>query len=152
VLERGMPRFFRRHAEGVFDLEDLRRRTHELADFVENAAAAYGFDRARLFAVGFSNGANIATSLLLLRPGLLAGAVLFSPMFPLEPEPRPGLARVPVWVAAGRGDLIAPPDRAERLVGLLRECGAEVSLFWEPGGHGIDPEAVAAAREWLARH
>jgi len=150
VLERGMPRFFRRLAEGVFDVDDLRRRTHALADFVRSASVAYGFRREQLFAVGFSNGANIAASLLLLSPGVLAGAVLFSPMFPLEPEPRPDLARVPVWIGAGRADLIARPEQAERLAGLLRECGADVTLAWGRGGHGIEPEAVVAAREWLA--
>src|SRR4026209_2924110 len=83
ILENGMPRFFRRLAEGVFDLEDLKARTHELADFVLAAAREYGFDAGRVFAAGYSNGANIAASSLLLRPGMLAGAVLLRPMVPL---------------------------------------------------------------------
>src|SRR5437588_9417037 len=101
VLEHGMPRFFRRLAEGVFDLEDLTRRTHELADFVADAATRYGFDPRNVIAVGFSNGANIAASLLLLRPETLAAAVLFRPMIPLVPETLPDLSRVPVFIAAG---------------------------------------------------
>jgi predicted esterase len=150
VLEHGMPRFFRRLAEGVFDMEDLVKRTHELAEFVDAAAAAYGFARDGVIAAGFSNGANIAASLLLLRPGALAGAVLFSPMLPFEPEKRPDLARVPVLIAAGKTDPIARPALAERLATLLQECGADVTLYWQPGGHTIDAGALDAARDWLA--
>ena len=151
VLERGMPRFFRRLAEGVFDTEDLIRRTHELAEFVRAGAARYGLAADRVWAVGFSNGANIAASLLLLEPGTLAGALLFSPMVPLEAPPPAGLAGVPVWIAAGRADSIARPEQAEKLAALLRERGADVTVAGRPGGHEIDSGAVIAAREWLSR-
>jgi pimeloyl-ACP methyl ester carboxylesterase len=104
VLEHGMPRFFRRLAEGVFDHEDLVNRTHELADFAEQAVNEYGLDSARFYAVGFSNGANIAASLLLLHPGLLAGAVLLRAMVPFELETMPDLSGTPVYLAAGRSD------------------------------------------------
>jgi predicted esterase len=150
VLERGMPRFFRRLAEGVFDLEDLRARAAELAGFVRTAAATYAFDPARVVAVGFSNGANIAASLLLLHPGVLAGAVLFRPMVPLVPERPPDLAGVPVFIAAGRGDPIVPPEEPERLAALLRAAGAVIALHWEAAGHGLAGGEVDAAGVWLA--
>lgn len=149
VLEYGMPRFFRRLAEGVFDHEDLVNRTHELAEFVERAIDEYGIDRRRLFAVGFSNGANIAASLLLTYPQLLAGAILLRAMVPFEPERTPDLSGTPVYLAAGRSDQMVPPENTERLAQLLREAGADVTLDWQPGGHGIGPEEVQAARNWF---
>jgi predicted esterase len=149
VLEHGMPRFFRRLAEGVFDHEDLVNRTHELAEFVEQAVDEYGIDPERLFAVGFSNGANIAASLLLLHPGLLSGAVLLRAMMPFEPETPPDLSRTPVYLAAGRADQIVPAENTERLAQLLQKAGAEVTLDWQPGGHGIGPEEIQSARDWL---
>jgi len=151
VLEHGMPRFFRRLAEGVFDEEDLKFRTHELADFVEEAAGRYGFDPTNLFAVGFSNGANIAASLLLSRSGLLRGAVLFRPMVPFEPEELPDLSGVPVYIGAGERDQIVSKENTERLAELLERAGAEVSLNWWSGGHGLEMAEVRDAREWLSR-
>lgn len=151
VLEHGMPRFFRRLAKGVFDEEDLIKRTHELADFVEASAAEYGLDRDRIWAVGFSNGANIAASLLLLHPGLLSGAVLLRAMVPLEPDPTPDLSDIPVYLAAGRSDPIVPAENTERLAGLLTEAGANVTLDWQPGGHGIGQREVEASRDWLVQ-
>src|SRR5437867_3407347 len=115
VLERGMPRFFRRLAEGVFDLEDLRRRTIELADFVAAASAHYGFDPDRVVAVGFSNGANIAASLLLLRPETVAAAVLFRAMVPLVPDPLPNLPGTPVLLSNGRLDSLVSAEETERV-------------------------------------
>ena len=150
VLENGMPRFFRRLSMGVFDEEDLVNRTHELASFVEEAASEYGLDPKRLFAVGFSNGANIAASLLLLHPDLLAGAVLLRAMTPFELETLPDLSGTPVYLAAGRSDQMIPAESTERLAELLREAGAEVTLDWQPGGHGIGRAEVEAARDWLA--
>ena len=149
VLESGMPRFFRRLAEGIFDHEDLVNRTHELAEFVEVAADEYSIDLNRLFAVGFSNGANIAASLLLLHSGLLAGAVLLRAMVPFEPETPPDLSGTPVYLAAGRSDQLVPPENTERLAELLRSAGAEVTLDWQPGGHGIGRAEIEAARRWL---
>ena len=151
VLEHGMPRFFRRLAEGVFDHEDLVNRTHELAGFVERAVDEYSLDPGRLFAAGFSNGANIAASLLLLHPGLLAGAILLRAMVPFEPETPPDLSGIPVYLAAGRSDQMVPPESTERRAQLLRESGAEVTLDWQPGGHGIGRAEVEAARDWLAK-
>lgn len=151
VLEHGMPRFFRRLAEGVFDEDDLVLRTHELATFVAQAAARYDFDLRRVVAAGYSNGANIAVSLLLLHPGLLTGAALFHAMVPLEPSPLPSLAAVPVLLSAGRHDPIASPGNTERLAALLRAAGAHVTLAWQPDGHMLGVEEVAVARAWLER-
>jgi phospholipase/carboxylesterase len=150
VLENGMPRFFRRLSMGVFDEEDLVNRTHELAGFVQRAVSEYDLDPRRLFAVGFSNGANIAASLLLLHPGLLAGAVLLRAMVPFEPETSPDLQGTRVYLAAGRSDQMIPPESTVRLAQLLREAGAEVTLDWQPGGHGIGRDEIEAARGWLA--
>ena len=150
VLEHGMPRFFRRLAEGVFDHEDLMRRTHELAGFVERAVDEYDIDQGRLFAVGFSNGANIAASLLLTYPRLLAGAILLRAMVPFEPDKTLDLSRIPVYLAAGRSDQMVPPENTERLAQVLREAGADVTLDWQPGGHGIEPDEIQAARNWFA--
>jgi phospholipase/carboxylesterase/glyoxalase family protein len=144
-----MPRFFRRIAEGVFDLEDLALRTEELAQFLQSAAARYGFDPARVVAVGFSNGANIAASLLLTRPGALRAAVLFRAMVPFEPAKPPSLAGIPVWLGAGRSDPLVPAANAERLAALLREAGASVTLEWQPGGHGLADGEVESAARWL---
>ncbi len=150
VLENGMPRFFRRLSMGVFDEEDLVRRTHELAGFVQRAVSEYGLDPQRVFALGFSNGANIAASLLLLQPNLLAGAILLRAMVPFEPETPPDLSGMPVYLAAGRSDQMIPPENSEQLAQLLREAGAEVTLDWQPGGHGIGRAEIEAARRWLA--
>ena len=150
VREHGMPRFFRRLAEGVFDLDDLRFRTHELASFVAAAAAAYGFDAHRVIAVGYSNGANIAASLLLTHPGVLSGAVLFHAQVPLEPQEAPTLVGVPVFLTGGRVDPIVCPAETERLAALLREAGADVTLRWQPNGHTLSPREVDEARRWLS--
>lgn len=150
VSEYGAPRFFRRLAEGVFDLEDLVFRTHELAGFVEAAAREYGFDPAKLVAAGYSNGANIAASLLLLHPGLLKAAVLFRAMVPLEPEVTPDLSGTPVFIAAGRRDQMIVPDNSERLAKMLEEAGAQVELRWRDIGHALTYEEVREARDWLA--
>ncbi|AHY46292.1 putative esterase [Rubrobacter radiotolerans] len=151
VLEFGAPRFFRRLAEGVFDHEDLVARTHELADFVRWAADEYGFDAGKLVAVGYSNGANIAGSLMLLYPDLLSGAVLFRAMVPFEPEEDlPDLSGVSVLIAAGSVDQMIPQSQTERLAQILTESGADVDLRWKDTGHGLTYEEVAEAREWLA--
>ncbi|MGH9408627.1 MAG: alpha/beta hydrolase [Vicinamibacterales bacterium] len=149
VLENGMPRFFRRLAEGVFDDADVRRRAGELARFVADAAVRYRFDAARVVAVGFSNGANIASAMLLLDPGTLAGAVLFRAMVPIVPDPLPDLRRAHVLISNGRSDPLVAPDETERLAALLRSAGADVSLEWQPLGHQLLPGDFEGARIWL---
>ena len=150
VLENGMARFFRRIAEGIFDLEDLQLQTHALSDFVQAASHAYGFDTQRVIAVGYSNGANIAASLLLLRPEVLAGAVLFHAMLPIRPEQQPDLHNVPVFIGAGRSDALVSPAGTEQLAQLLEQSGAHVTLHWQPGGHALNQPEVQAAAAWLA--
>ena len=152
VLEHGMPRFFRRLAEGVFDEVDLVRRAAELAAFLDAAAERHGFDRRRVHALGYSNGANIAAALLLLHPGTLAGAVLLRPVLPLEPPAPPALEGVPVLLSAGREDPYAPHERVEALAERLRAGGAEVELAWRAAGHGLVPADLDHAGAWLARH
>jgi predicted esterase/catechol 2,3-dioxygenase-like lactoylglutathione lyase family enzyme len=149
VREGGAPRFFRRIAEGVFDLEDLALRTEELGRFVQGAARTYRLDAGRMVAVGFSNGANIAASLMLRHPGALRAGVLLSPMVPFEPDVMPDLAGTDVFIGAGRSDPIAPAEQAQRLADLLRNAGADVTLHWHPGGHQVTRDLMDAAREWL---
>lgn len=151
VLENGMPRFFRRLSEGVFDEEDVRYRSYELADFVEEAASTYEFELSRVFAVGYSNGANIAGGMLLLRPDVLGGAVLFKPMVPLVPDQLPELADVPVLVCAGKEDALVRPQETERLVRLLESAGARVDVHWYSGGHELSREELRRAAEWLGK-
>ena len=149
VLENGMPRFFRRVAEGVFDLEDLRKRTHELADFVVSAAERYKIDAKKIVAVGYSNGANIVASVLLLRPEVLSAAILFRAMVPLIPETQPNLTSVRAWIGAGSFDPIVPVSETKKLAELLREAEADVTIRFFQSGHELTPDDVEAAREWL---
>ena len=150
VSEYGAARFFRRLAEGVFDHEDLVFRTHELAGFVEAASDEYGFDPSKIVAVGYSNGANIAGSLMLLHPGLLRAAVLFRAMVPFEPEETPDLSGMPVFIAAGRRDQMIPPQTTQRLAEILTDAGADLDLRWRDTGHGLTYEEVEEAKGWLS--
>jgi phospholipase/carboxylesterase len=149
ILENGMPRFFRRLAEGVFDLEDLKTRTNELADFVAAAVAHYELDADHIVGVGYSNGANIAASMLLLRPEIMHAVILFRAMVPLVPDKMPELSSVHVWIGAGDQDPIIPPSAAQRLVELLRQASAEVTIRFFNAGHGLTSSEVEAAGQWL---
>jgi predicted esterase len=151
VLENGMPRFFRRLAEGVFDLEDLKYRANELADFVAAAAQHYGFGTDRLVAVGYSNGANIAASMLLLRPEVLPTAILFRAMVPLHPDKEPNLSSVRVWIGAGTNDPIIPISETDALAALLRNARADVTIRYFQAGHALTMADVESAREWLRK-
>jgi phospholipase/carboxylesterase len=151
ILENGMPRFFRRLAEGVFDLEDLKKRTHELADFVAASAERYQFAADQLVAVGYSNGANIAASMLLLRPETFCTAILFRAMVPLVPENLPDLSSARVWIGAGKQDPIIPPSETQRLVELLRRAGADVTIRFFDAGHGLTNGEIEIARDWLVK-
>ena len=149
VLENGRPRFFRRLAEGVFDLEDLRKRTNELADFVTSAAQHYKIDNRQIVAVGYSNGANIAASMLLLRPEILSAAILFRAMVPLIPETKPNLNSKRIWIGSGAHDPIVPASNTKELVELLRGSGADVAIRFFQSGHELTSADVDGAREWL---
>jgi len=150
ILENGQPRFFRRLAPGVFDEDDLIRRTHELADFVEDQSASRHLGK--VIAVGYSNGANIAAAMLLLRPDVLAGAILFRAMLPLEPPHPPQLDKTPVLLLAGRHDTMIPPDSTQRLAVLLEQAGADLTIEWRDTGHGLEQSEFSLARDWLEHH
>lgn len=149
ILEDGRPRFFRRLAEGVFDLEDLKMRTRELADFVISAALHYKIANRQVVAVGYSNGANIAASVLLLRPEVLSAAILFRAMVPLVPETTPNLSATKVLIGEGDHDPIVSAAEAGRLAGLLRSAGADVTIRFLESGHELTSNDVDLAREWL---
>lgn len=150
VLEHGKPRFFRRHAEGILDLEDLAARTVELTAWVKGAVQHYQLP-SQLIALGFSNGANIAASMLLTGTGLLQDAVLLRAMLPFEPPSTPSLTGVRVYMGSGQQDPLIPVAQPQRLADLLQAGGAEVSLHWEPAGHGLTPRDITTARSWLQR-
>lgn len=148
VLENGMPRFFRRVAEGVFDEADLIFRTTELNQFLDEAAQEYGFDRDNIIAIGYSNGANIAASLLFHYKNALKGAILHHPMVPRKGIELPVLLGKEVFIAAGTNDPICPPEESEELKSLLEEANASVSIYWGNRGHQLTIEEVEAAALW----
>jgi phospholipase/carboxylesterase len=150
VRENGAPRFFKRVALGVFDQADLAARTDELVTFVHHAAAAYGFDPTKIVAVGYSNGANIASSALLRHPGVFARAVLFRPMVPFVPDPSPALNGMPVYISAGRVDPIVRRENTEELVRVLTAAAASVTVRWEEAGHALTSGEVQGAADWLS--
>lgn len=146
VLEHGMPRFFRRLAEGVFDEEDVRRRARELGDFITDARQRYGI--AAPVAVGFSNGANIAAALLLLKPDVLSGAILLRAMVPLSDPPKVQLGGKPVLLLSGQADPIVPAANSAKLAAILSEAGARVDHKMLPAGHQLSQADVTLARNW----
>jgi phospholipase/carboxylesterase len=150
VLENGMPRFFRRISEGVFDEDDLRRKADDLAEFVVTASAAYGIEERSLVAVGFSNGANIASALLLQRPGLLAAGVLLAAMVPYAAPPAADLTGTLVIISNGDRDPMIESGVTRQLVGQLRERGAVVVELPHPGGHQIHPAVLPEVRRIVA--
>jgi len=150
VLENGMPRFFRRLAEGVFDEEDVIRRANELADFLRQLALEYGFDPSQLTAVGYSNGANIAAAVLVLRPGTIRSAILFRSMVPLVPAVMPDLKGTRVLMLSGTHDPIVPVENSERLAAMLEKAGADVTHRFEEAGHQLVFGEIAAAKNWLS--
>ncbi|HVI21402.1 MAG TPA: alpha/beta hydrolase [Bacillus sp. (in: firmicutes)] len=148
VLENGMPRFFRRLAEGVFDEEDLVFRTKELNQYLDEASEQYGFDRDNILAIGYSNGANIAASLLFHYENALKGAMLHHPMVPRRGIELPDLAGKAVFIAAGTNDPICSPEESTELQSLLEQANAKVELHWENRGHQLTAEEVRAAAQW----
>jgi len=150
VLENGAPRFFRRLAEGVFDEKDVVARAHELANFVSAAAKKHDFDQNTLVAIGYSNGANIASAMMLLSLLKFRGAILFRPMVPLSHLPDTSIENCAVLICGGRFDPIATPDQVGALAELLRERQAEVEVRMQESGHELTNADVEAARDWLA--
>ncbi|MEO8968474.1 MAG: alpha/beta hydrolase [Solirubrobacteraceae bacterium] len=152
VSESGMPRFFRRLAVGRLDIPDLLVRTDDLAAFVREATDRHGLDPDHVVAVGLSNGANIAVSLLMRHPGLLRGAVLLRPMLPYEPDAPLNLDGTDVQIAAGEGDPFSSPEQTRRLADILTGAGATVTAYTEPGaGHALSQGDLLRAVQWLAR-
>jgi phospholipase/carboxylesterase len=152
VSENGMNRYFRRLAEGVFDEEDLILRTQEVKDFLDLAAADYALDRRNFVAIGYSNGANIAGSLLFHVQDVFRGAILHHPMVPLRGLQLPDLSAIPCFIGAGRNDPLCTPQETEELEGLLSGAGAPVTLHWENAGHQLTKTEVAAAAVWYNSH
>jgi predicted esterase len=150
VSENGAARFFKRLAEGVFDPKEVRSRAEELARFIRAAIAKYGLDVTRVYALGYSNGANIASTVMFIEPDLLQGAILFRPMLVFEPEEKSDLSGSSVFISAGRMDPIVPVSSVERLVELFEASRAEVTLKWQPTGHSLAPSEVREAAGWLA--
>ena len=150
VLENGMPRFFRRFAEDRFDEDDVRARAQELADFIEQAQIHYGI--APPIALGYSNGANIAAALLLLRPQTLAGAILLRATLPLSQTPPVDLTGAPVLIASGARDPMMSPEGAARLAARLQQDGAIVEHRTLPAGHELSQADVTLAQAWLRTH
>jgi phospholipase/carboxylesterase len=149
IVENGMPRFFRRLAEGVFDLEDLKTRTNELADFVAGAVRHYKLSAHDIVGIGYSNGANIAASMLLLRPEIMHVAILFRAMVPLIPDSLPDLSSLRVWIGAGDQDPIIPTSETKRLADLFRRAGADVTIRFAKAAHGLTNDDLDAAHQWL---
>jgi phospholipase/carboxylesterase len=149
VLEGGAPRFFRRRAEGVFDPAEVRAGGEELAGFIRAAARRYELDAGRIFALGYSNGANVASTVMLIDPDVIHSAVLLRPMLVFEPEEKADLKGKAVLLSAGRVDPIVPVDSVEKLARLLEDRGAEVTLNWQLGGHNLVPSEMKEAAEWL---
>ncbi len=149
VLENGMPRFFRRLSEGVFDLEDLRIRSHELADFIQTCSVHYKFDLERTIAIGFSNGANIAVSIFFLRPELFQGAILFRAMVPFIPNSLPNLLNKRILISAGLKDPIVSKTETENLYKLFQKTNANTTLKWRPSSHNLIQEDILVAKQWM---
>ncbi len=151
VLENGMPRFFKRLADGVFDETDVRRNAHHLSDFLVDASRRYAITDTNLFALGYSNGANIAAAVMLLRPEVFSGAILFRPMMPLNLGHLPDLTCKSILVATGRFDRVIPSAETQRLIRALKKAGASVEVIESDAGHELTAADVAAARSWLAK-
>jgi phospholipase/carboxylesterase len=152
VMENGMPRFFRRLAEGIFDEEDLIIRTEQLHDFVTESAIQYGFDRNQVVAIGYSNGANIAASLLYHYEHSLAGAILFHAMVPRNGVTIPELNGIPIFIGAGKRDPLIMPSQTKQLATHLQGSGAAITEYWTDGGHQLLMEEVEQAKIWFAEH
>ena len=149
VLEGGAHRFFRRLAEGVFDPAEVRARGEELAEFILAAVSRYELDAERVFALGYSNGANIASTVMLIEPEVLRAAILLRPMLVFVPEESTDLSGRAALISAGRVDPIVPVESVDELVRLLEERGAEVTVKWQLGGHNLVPSEIKEASDWL---
>lgn len=152
VMENGAPRFFKRLAEGVFDPKEVRSRAEELARFVRAATVTYRLDPSRIFAFGYSNGANVASTVMLVEPGIFLGSILLRPMLVYEPTEKRDLTGSSVLISSGRMDPIVPTESVERLAELLQSTGADVTVKWQLAAHNLVPSEVREAADWLSLH
>lgn len=152
VLEAGAPRFFRRLREGVFDEDDLAQQADGLADFVARTGEQHDLPAGRFVAVGFSNGANIASAMMFQRPEILSGAVLLAAMVPFHRLSfETDLTGKWVVISNGRRDPMIPADHTSQLAQQFRDAGAEVHLLHHDGGHGVDPAQLAEIGDIIGR-
>ncbi len=151
VAEQGANRFFARKAPGVFDENEIRRRAEEMVEWIAVAVKQYSLDPAKVYALGYSNGANIAMAVMLLHPGVIAGAVLLRPMKIIEPAPLPELGGAPVLIVAGKSDMLMPPREAEALTRLLTNAGAAVDFAMQDAGHDLTPQDFALGKKWFTQ-
>jgi len=149
VEENGMIRFFKRHSEGVFDIDDLKFRTNEITDFIYSASEIYGFNTEKIIALGYSNGANLAGSILLIHPELLAGAILIRPMIPFKPDFIVDLKNRPVLLSAGKNDFTVPAGQSKEWADLLANFNSKVTLHYENAGHNLTQQDISFAIEWF---
>ena len=154
VLENGAPRFFRRIAEGVFDPKEVRSRAEELSRFIRAAVITYGLDASRVFALGYSNGANVASTVMMVDPGVIQSSILLRPMVVYEPpdSEKKDLSGSSVFISAGRMDRIVPTASVEALAEIFRSVNADVTLKWQLTGHNLVPGEMREASEWFALH
>jgi predicted esterase len=151
ILENGMRRFFRRFGEGIFDIDDLKLQTDELAKFIDRASDVYGFNKKHLIVVGYSNGANIGASLILMHPHYLSAAVLFRVMVPYDVDIIRDFSKLSILIGAGEDDPIVPEGDPEELAATFESGGASVTVAWHHGGHELGSDDVSAAKQWLSQ-
>lgn len=152
VIENGMPRFFKRLSEGVFDEESLLSETKNLYEFIYEAAEKYEFDVNNVVALGYSNGANIAASLLYHYQAVFKGALLHHPMVPLRNKELPDLSGIPIFIGAGENDPLCPPEESKELQQTFEKAGAQVTVEWNNHGHSLTQKEIMAAAEWYSKH
>lgn len=148
VSENGMNRFFRRLSEGIFDKQDLEKRTHALYNFLQSASENYRFDKTNVIALGYSNGANIAASMLYFYEDALKGAILHHPMTPFEEREMKTSDALPVFIGAGNNDPICPPENTRLLISQLESAGSNVTTEWGNAGHSLTQNELDAAKDW----
>jgi phospholipase/carboxylesterase len=151
VMEYGMPRFFKRLAMGVFDVESLIEETHNLYEFIQDSAKQYGFDPKKVIAIGYSNGANIASSILMHYKKAFSKAILFHPMVPLRNIELPDMSEVEIFVGAGKNDHMMPEHEVHELIKIFESRNAHVDLFWSDNGHQLTKEEIEAAKQWYSK-
>ena len=151
VSENGMPRFFKRLAAGVFDEEDLKLRTKELYEFIQESAENFSFDSKKVVPIGYSNGANIAANLLFHYENIFEKAILFHPMVPMRGIDLPDMSQTSVFIGAGENDPICLPEETKELANLLHSAQASVFIQWEKMGHQLTRSEVDSAKKWYEK-